>query len=210
MTLSVYSLAYPVTALGPGLRAALWLAGCGRDCPGCVSPEMQDPEAGRRVNPVRLADRVLKLDRPITGLTVSGGEPLDQAPALSLFLKEIHRARLELNVILFTGYTLADIMEGPPEPRRLLMLVDVLIDGPYKREIPAVHPMAGSGNQVIHYLSPAGRALKPEMDEMTKARYDLGLGPGGLNLLVGVGGPLERLAVKNSLGLGNHDHLEEN
>ena len=39
---------YPVTALGPGRRLGIWVQGCARRCPGCLSPEMQ-PYTGAEI-----------------------------------------------------------------------------------------------------------------------------------------------------------------
>ncbi len=36
-------------ANGPGVRAVLWVQGCGRRCPGCFNPEFQPREGGRLV-----------------------------------------------------------------------------------------------------------------------------------------------------------------
>ncbi len=47
---NLFSLAWPVTSLGPGRRVVLWVAGCRKRCPGCISPEMQDPANGRLFN----------------------------------------------------------------------------------------------------------------------------------------------------------------
>ena len=49
MNLIVHSLAHPVTSLGPGRRVVLWVTGCAKHCEGCMSPEMQDPEAGKAI-----------------------------------------------------------------------------------------------------------------------------------------------------------------
>ena len=79
---------------------------------------------------------------------------------------------------------------GGPE---LLMLVDLLVDGPYNREIPAVSPWAGSGNQVLHALSPKGRAMKTRASECPE-EFEIGLGPHGRTRLIGTGAPRRRAA----------------
>ena len=66
----------------------------------------------------------------VRGVTLSGGEPLCQAEALAE-IAQAAKAR-ELNVWCYTGYTLEQLMEkNDPAQRRLLALVDVLVDGPY-------------------------------------------------------------------------------
>ena len=71
MKIVAHSLAYPVTSLGPGRRVVLWVAGCSRRCPGCISPELLTSDAGQEV----AVERVLDLARPggVVVLTVPNG-----------------------------------------------------------------------------------------------------------------------------------------
>ena len=53
------------------------------------------------------------IDNPvIEGITISGGEPFQQAPALELLLAIIKDARPELTVGIYTGYTLKELQEN--------------------------------------------------------------------------------------------------
>ncbi|MEW6265607.1 MAG: 4Fe-4S single cluster domain-containing protein [Thermodesulfobacteriota bacterium] len=199
--LRLYSLAYPVRSLGPGLRAALWVAGCDRKCPGCLSPEMQPFSSGRLIEIGALARKLLSVGHPLTGLTVSGGEPFDQAGALLDLLDRLKPTRPDWDVLVYTGYTRPEIESVSETGRRLLSHIDILIDGPYRAEIPGRHPLAGSGNQEIIYLSPLGESRRQLMDDFPAGRFDLGLGPRGLSTLIGVGDPLRRSRVRHGLGL---------
>ena len=69
---------YPVTTLGPGDRVAVWVQGCSRHCFGCMSPELQS-EAGIDVPVETIARSIADVIPPNTGLTISGGEPLEQS-----------------------------------------------------------------------------------------------------------------------------------
>ncbi len=199
MKLNLHSLAFPVRALGPGLRAVLWVAGCGHECPGCISPEMQPRDSGRFIAHEVLAKRLLDIDIQLTGLTVSGGEPVDQADALCDLLKTLTRSKPDWDVILYSGYT-KDEIAGRPGGGRLLGLVDVLIDGLYRQDHPSLHPLTGSGNQVIHYLSPRGQRLRQAIEAYPPGRFDLGLGPRGMTMLVGVGKGTSRSKAHDWLG----------
>ena len=75
MDLMLHSLAHPVTALGPGRRVALWVAGCPLRCPGCITPQLLEAGGGRAVAVDRLAERILHLEDDLDGITLSGGEP---------------------------------------------------------------------------------------------------------------------------------------
>lgn len=151
----------PVHSLGPGERVGLWLQGCARDCPGCISPELR-PAAGPETEEGLLADILLRTASlgKCPGLTVSGGEPFLQARAL-LRLLGLVRGGFE-DILVYTGYTLEELRRGAcgPAGEKCLEQIDVLIDGPYVRE--RNRPdcvLRGSDNQIIHYLNPkaAGR-----------------------------------------------------
>ena len=184
--LRLFALSFPVTALGPGNRLVLWVAGCGRSCPGCISPEMQPADAGRAVPVSRLAERILKIDMPLSGVTVSGGEPFDQAEPLAVLLETLREARPDWNVLLYTGYLLGEL-----EPRKdtagLLRLVDILVDGPYRCDLPQTHPLAGSGNQQVHYLTDRGRDLRGAIESLPVGGINYGLSEDGtMDMVIGV------------------------
>jgi anaerobic ribonucleoside-triphosphate reductase activating protein len=87
----------------------------------------------------------------LEGITISGGEPLQQMAGLVSFLTRI-RAETHLSVILFSGYTWTEI-QAMPQAKRLLPLVDVLLAGRYVAEQRVAHGLLGSGNKTIHFLS---------------------------------------------------------
>jgi len=187
MNISMYSMAFPVTSLGPGSRAVIWVAGCPHRCPGCISPEMLDFQSGKRIPVPVLLRRLLKLD-PLTinGVTVSGGEPFSQpAPLIELFTG-LREARPDWNIQIYSGYTLAQIQAATDRRAELLNHVDILVDGLFVREIPQTHAFAGSGNQVVHYLTPRALALKPEMDAAPLSQVNYAIGDGSFDMLVGV------------------------
>ncbi len=184
--LRLFALAWPVTALGPGERAVLWVAGCPRDCPGCISPEMQPYDAGEDVTVAALAARLERIAAPLDGVTISGGEPFDQAEALTELLERLHDIRPEWNVLVYTGYLMEEL---PADPARaaLLKRVDILADGPYRQEIPRNHPLTGSGNQRVHYLTPRGAALRAAVEALESGAMNLGLSRSGrTDMIIGV------------------------
>ena len=65
------------TVNGPGARAVVFLQGCSLACPGCQNPETHHPNRGEFMTSVELAHWILSREG-ITGVTFSGGEPLEQ------------------------------------------------------------------------------------------------------------------------------------
>ncbi len=134
---------------GPGERFVLWVQGCSRRCPGCYNPDTHaSPGYGSFMTAPEIADLIP--DDGIDGITVSGGEPFDQAAELAEFLA-IARER-GLHTLVYTGYRYAELAEGRDRRGRAdwgdaLELTDALIDGPYIRDLPPKTAWTGSGNQ---------------------------------------------------------------
>ena len=145
----------PVHSLGPGERVCLWTQGCGKKCKGCISPELQ-PVTGDDVKETDLA-QILGMvadNNNCSGLTVSGGDPFEQAASL-LDLLKILRDRFD-DILVYTGYEYKEIMEerAGKEGIECLKYIDVLIDGRYIRELNDPKcVLRGSANQKIVYLN---------------------------------------------------------
>ena len=140
-------------AEGPGTRFALWFQGCPLRCPGCCNPEMLPFEGGA---PQRLADIIdamrVALRDGIEGITLLGGEPFAHAAVASRLADAAHD--LDLSVMAFTGYLLEELTaSADPAVHRLLERIDILVDGPYVRELPeTTRRWIGSSNQRVHFL----------------------------------------------------------
>ena len=153
MTLRVGRTSDRCTVLGPGLRAVIWVTGCRLRCRECIAPEFLDPRAGEDLAVSALAEWILCLEE-IDGVTLSGGEPFEQAAALCAVLDAVRAVKPELSAMAFTGYTLARLRShASADQLALLRRLDLVIDGPY---VPARHSAKrwrGSSNQQLHRLS---------------------------------------------------------
>ncbi len=83
-------------ANGPGLRAVIWLQGCTLGCPGCFNPQTHSKKGGDWVSVDQLFSQVMALQSEIQGVTISGGEPLQQMRPL---LKLLQRLRVRANYL---------------------------------------------------------------------------------------------------------------
>lgn len=131
---------------GPGVRFVVWAQGCPHKCPGCCNPGTWDFNGGTEYT----VDQILAMIPfdMIDGITFSGGEPFSQAAGFSKLAEMVRFSGK--NVLVYTGYLLEQLQSNiVSDALRLLEFTDILIDGPYRREIPPVHPWAGSGNQRI-------------------------------------------------------------
>ena len=160
-TLLVNKLHAPVTVLGPGRRLGIWLQGCRIRCKGCVS---QDTWAFDTQRAMPVADllawcrsTVESAAEPITGITLSGGEPFDQAPGLLALLKGLrqHPRTAELDILCYSGYPLKTLEANHA---KILQHLDALIPEPYIDALPMEKRWRGSANQTLQCLTPRAQA----------------------------------------------------
>jgi anaerobic ribonucleoside-triphosphate reductase activating protein len=138
-------------ANGPGARAVIWVQGCTLDCPGCFNPETHDVDKGDLVPVPRLVQQILAMLASIEGITISGGEPLQQFEGVLALLQYVKRYT-SLSVVLFTGYSWMEVV-ALPGASELLGLIDVLVSGRYDQTQRTAFDLRGSANQAIHLLS---------------------------------------------------------
>jgi anaerobic ribonucleoside-triphosphate reductase activating protein len=142
-------------ANGPGGRAVIWVQGCTLGCPGCFNPETHPFEGGELVSITDLFDRIVALGDAIEGVTVSGGEPLQQRQPLLALLRRVRR-ETSLSILVFTGYTWEEIRRMP-DAEALLACVDVLIAGRYDASrlfaAESSQFLRSSTNQTVHTLT---------------------------------------------------------
>jgi len=136
---------------GPGWRTVVWLQGCTLKCPGCFNPETHSTTAGEVIPVSLLSSKVLAYQSEVEGITISGGEPLQQLPALIALLTEIRR-KTNLSVLIFSGYDWQEIL-SMPKAAVLFPLVDVLIAGRYVSSQRLARGLVGSSNKTTHFLS---------------------------------------------------------
>ena len=123
---------------GPGVRVTVFCQGCPLRCPGCHNPSTHAVDGGREVGVGELVD-VIEHERLASGLTLSGGEPTVQAADCAV-LARAARGR-GWSVWCYSGY---------PGLAELLLLVDVMVAGPYVRARRTLSlPWRGSANQVL-------------------------------------------------------------
>ena len=141
-------IAAPITVLGPGRRAAVWVQGCTLACPGCASVDTWAADGGRDMSTDEVGVELLRLVREhdLDGVTVSGGEPFQQAEQVADVLAAVTKARPDLDTVVFTGY---DAAVARRRSVRLARLTDILVAGRYDRTRPSDRPLLASANQKV-------------------------------------------------------------
>lgn len=173
--------------LGPGNRAVLWVYGCCFSCEGCIGGRYK---SGSFFETTAAEAAQWYLDSGACGLTISGGEPMLQAEALAKMVDRIRREK-DCGVIVYTGFVYEELLEKAKREVAVggfLRQIDLLIDGPYRRELDRNQPYRGSENQRLLPLTDRYlRELDSYYGQAEGRRVELHLSRTG-SLLAGVPG----------------------
>lgn len=128
---------------GPGKRLLLFTQGCSLHCKGCVNKHLWQFGVGANIT----VEEVLELCQDVEGITLHGGEPLDQSEGVLEIVKALKSAGK--TVILFTGYQYKELSKS--SQKRVWSLSDLVVSGRYievKRNI--YLQFRGSTNQRVY------------------------------------------------------------
>ena len=131
---------------GPGLRFVVFTQGCPHNCKGCHNPQTHTIGGGVFVNTEYLLEKIDN-NPLISGVTISGGEPMIQAKSLIEFAKEVKKRKL--NLATYTGFTFEELIQkNDKNINELLSYIDVLIDGKFELDKKSYNlKFKGSSNQ---------------------------------------------------------------
>ena len=132
---------------GPGVRFVLWTQGCSKGCKECYNPETWKFE-GKDISTNEIFELIDSYN--VDGITISGGDPLEQKDILEL-LEKLYNLNLPKGIILFSGYTFDEI--NNLSLRSCFSFIDVLIDGKFEKDLKTTGTLKGSENQNIIYFS---------------------------------------------------------
>lgn len=136
-------------ANGPGVRVSLFVSGCTIHCKGCFNPATWDFGCGTLYTSETEAKILAALSQPyIRGLSILGGEPLDQDPAdLVSLVEKAKQLYPGKDIWIWTGREFEAIRNHP-----LTKLIDVAVCGEFKideRDITMKNQFRGSRNQRV-------------------------------------------------------------
>ena len=127
---------------GPGLRTAIYFAGCEHKCPGCHNPQSWDFDGGQDMSIDEIIAVVIENDFDVT---FTGGDPLYSTETILPLAREIRR--IGKSIWCYTGFRYEEIVSHP-RMRELMEYSDVLVDGPFVESLRDVHLLfRGSSNQ---------------------------------------------------------------
>ena len=141
---------------GPGCRVTLWIPGCNHKCPGCHTPWTHDYNQGMDFTQLDFEGLCLLLEKDyISGLTISGGDPLmqndDTLIDLCQLVYDIKERFPNKTIWIYTGYYLHELNGIQLD---ILQYCDYIVEGPFKlNERDTTLPFRGSRNQKITKLN---------------------------------------------------------
>lgn len=140
------------SANGPGTRFALWVQGCTLACNGCFNPETHEL-VGFATTTGDVYRELLRA-LPIEGVTITGGEPLQQPDALADFLGVMRSdpRTAAMSAVVLTGYTVAEI-RADPDLSASVAGTDTVIAGRYNARRHLASGLRGSANKRYWHLS---------------------------------------------------------
>jgi anaerobic ribonucleoside-triphosphate reductase activating protein len=134
-SLRVFRIYHNSVVEGPGRRSVLQTAGCLQRCPGCFVPETHSIHGGVEMKVSEIVELLLAPEgEPRDGVTILGGEPFLQPDGLASLMRALKQRGQ--HITLYTGYTLEQLMaRSEAAIRQALELADILIDGPFVKEL---------------------------------------------------------------------------
>lgn len=108
---------------GDGIRMTIFFQGCSHHCKGCQNPGTWDPNKPVREMTLDEIVEEYKKNPLLSGITLSGGEPLEQDMfVVDQLCQKIHE--LGGDVWCYTGYEYEEV-------KSVLENIDYLVDGPF-------------------------------------------------------------------------------
>ena len=160
---------FPIVTLGPGRRIGLWLQGCSIHCAGCIAPENQRFDLSFSVSIKFLMEELKPMLNVASGVTISGGEPLDQPDALFDLLERINENGIN-DILLYSGYLKDNILLQYPY---LSKLIAALIDGSFVEGAATNKIWKGSENQTLTVFKEEYRSDYEQWSISTKRNIQL-------------------------------------
>lgn len=135
---------------GEDVGVALFVQGCPIHCSDCFNSDTWDFNGGKEFDFEAYRQLIHLIDRPyIKRISILGGEPLcgQNVKDVNDFIHKLHLSCGEFipRIWLYTGFVFEQMNDIQ---RETAMMTDVLVDGPYKKELRDMNLMyRGSSNQ---------------------------------------------------------------
>ena len=142
---------------GPGTRFVIWVQGCTLACKGCWNTSYWPKKGGQDRTVESLVKQISEAEE-IEGITILGGEPLEQAEAVHELIQQVKE--IGLSIFLYSGFERHELDEIQQE---CVDNSDIVVLGRYIEEKRDVNlRWRGSSNQVLEFPTERYRGLDIE------------------------------------------------
>ena len=139
------------------------MQGCSIGCPGCLSRDTWAADDGRSVTVEALLGELVRLCPDPDGITISGGEPFEQADVLGTLLTGLAVHFPHADILCYSGLPVRRLQRDFPH---LLAQLDALVPEPFLDRRPDGGPWRGSDNQPLVLLTARARARYERQDAL--------------------------------------------
>ncbi len=131
----------------------IWTQGCPLHCKGCWNQDTWDFHGGYEISIDDILGQIeiqRKSEKPISAVTILGGEPFYQYESLSALVSGIRA--MDLGIICYSGYEIDELVAMKKDS--IFRDIDVLISGRYEESLrDTTLQLRGSSNQTLTFLS---------------------------------------------------------
>ncbi|WP_413208280.1 4Fe-4S cluster-binding domain-containing protein [Rhodospirillum sp. A1_3_36] len=144
---------HPTLSNGPGWRIPFWTQGCSLRCTAhCLNPNFLEPSGGWIRTVVDIVGAIQNViensPHSVEGITMLGGEPTDQAEAVTFLFRAVRS--LGLSTFLYSGMSLDQLYR---RHGALLAETDLVMDGHFDpKRYSETASWRGSDNQRLHSM----------------------------------------------------------
>jgi anaerobic ribonucleoside-triphosphate reductase activating protein len=157
MLLRIASIEEQSSIYGPGLRFVIWVQGCTLACKGCWNPNFWPRKGGHDRTVESLVEQITKTEG-IGGITILGGEPLEQAEAVHELIMRVKK--VGLSVFLYSGFERDELDEIQ---QASVNASDIVVLGRYVEDKRNVNlRWRGSSNQILEFPTKRYRGIQFE------------------------------------------------
>lgn len=135
---------------GPGRRSVVYFQGCDLGCASCWNPATH-AFVGTTRSAEDVAAQILRIV-DIDGVTFSGGEPMQQGPALAALISILKARRPGLSIGMYSGYSEREL-HGSAVWRDIRQHLDFAVLGRFVAAKPSSLPLRTSANQILRLFN---------------------------------------------------------
>lgn len=160
--LNVLDIAEGTGVDGPGLRTAIYLAGCQHHCPGCHNPQSWDMNGGSSMT---IDDLIAIVKVNDFNVTLSGGDPLFHPEEVMELCRKI-KIDTGKTIWCYTGFTWEEISANK-SLSAVMRWIDVLVDGRFdiSRRDTSLRFRGSSNQRIIDVNASMGKISPIELTE---------------------------------------------